>query len=447
VQHLIAPCGISIAKTHLLGYISNVNSLSRLFQFPNSSFTSESAKLQWLVKLRWLAILLFFLLALPGYLTGTLSRESITIYIGLVSFLFIFNLLTQLIFTESQKTISPLFICFQLTFDLLILTSLLLIADGFKNPFIALFLLNASLGAILIRGKYSWPFIMLCHALLTLLQLHFLSIHLDAKSQITYSYFFASHILIFSVWFVMRSLGVFLENHFEKISQEKIKFEKQDRLRALGALAAGFSHEFASPLNAAKIHLERLERILKDQNNSSQLLENIADAKMSIHECEHVVQTMNSSQIDIRAYHPKVINVADFLNDVLDSWKEVNQTAQVHVFIKSTSPLSVSPINFAQVILNLLDNAFQANPQGKISIIFEIHKSQVKFCVQDDGPGFSQFVLERKGEPFVTTKKNGTGLGLYVSEIFAQSMGGNLKIKNNTPNGATVTLTWPHESH
>lgn len=61
----------------------------------------------------------------------------------------------------------------------------------------------------------------------------------------------------------------------------------------------------------------------------------------------------------------------------------------------------------------------------------------------DEGPGFHASVLRQRGEPFVTTKKNGTGLGLYVSELFAQSLAGHLEVKNKASHGAVVSMCWP----
>ena len=87
--------------------------------------------------------------------------------------------MTHLVFVAPRKSITPLFICFQLALDLVVLTSLLLISGGFANPFVGLFLLNTSLGGVLIRGKYSWPFLFLCHALIVALQIIYIEDHLS----------------------------------------------------------------------------------------------------------------------------------------------------------------------------------------------------------------------------------------------------------------------------
>jgi two-component system, sensor histidine kinase RegB len=430
---------------------SVIYEIANFFRFPKIEGHTENAKLNWLVRLRWGAIGLFFCMAGPGYIFGALNRTTIMIFIGIIGFLFIFNLLTHLIFVESKTPVGPLFIGFQLAFDLAVLTALLLISGSFGNPFVALFLLNAGLGGVLIRGRNSWPFVVLCHAFLIALQIEFATDQMELSQQTFWIFVFVSHILVFSVWLVMRSLGTYLESHFETLSQSRVQTEKQDRLRAIGALAAGFSHEFASPLNAAKLRLDRLERAFSNielpQNWATSAKENLAEAKDSILACESVIHAMNASQLDVRDHNLKPVNMKEFIQDVTESWLEEHRDAQLMVENQITTSLLISPINLAQVILNLLDNAYEANPKGKIIFnLREIHNS-IELTVDDEGPGFSERVLSRQGEPFVTTKPNGTGLGLYVSEIFVQSLGGNMTISNKADrSGAFVTLSWPSQS-
>lgn len=420
------------------------------FNFPKNESDIERAKLLWLIRLRWAAIALFFIMSGPAYITGVLNRTSLVIFIGVIGFLFVFNLLTHLIFINSKKNIGSVFICFQLASDLTVLAALLAISGGFANPCVALFLLNAALGGILIKGHLTWPFILLCHALLVALQIGFVLDTPDISQKSIWILVAISHILLISTWLVMRSLGSYLETHFEKQTLTRIQFEKQDRLRALGALAAGFSHEFASPLNAAKLRIDRLERILNKPEVDSSLIEqakqNLHEAKTSIRNCEMVIHSMNASQLDVRDYKVKPIHLVEFINDVIDSWKEENPLAriQIQTSVSDVQQVRASAINLAQVILNLLDNAFEANAKGLIQLSIQKNNSSVEISVDDEGPGFSEPVLSRRGEPFMTTKEHGTGLGLYVSEIFVQSLGGSLNIHNKSPNaGATVTLSWP----
>ncbi len=408
----------------------------RFFQFPENPACAELAKLIWLVRLRWLGIVLSFLLAAPGLGTGFLRRETMVIYLGLVGVVLLFNLFTHLTVAQSQRGISPFWICFQLAFDLATVTAILGITGTVANPFFALFFLNVALGGLLIPGRLSWPFLSLAHIFLGLLQFQEAIRDLEAADARLLGSFAIFHFLILSFWLVMRSLGTLLEQQFAREAQAKIIIEKQDRLRAIGALAAGFSHEFASPLNAAKI---RLERAMREKPT-----EDLVEALEAVKTCEDIVRQMNSSQMDSRDFNFKKVVVAELLADIVESWRKQNPGTAVYMQTRDRTFGLVPPINFAQVILNLLDNAHEAAPGKDINICLYSELDHFKLRVTDQGPGFSPSVLARFGEPFLTTKPHGTGLGLYVSQLFCQSLGGALLLAQaDKGTGACVRLEWP----
>ncbi|NJL26002.1 MAG: HAMP domain-containing histidine kinase, partial [Calothrix sp. SM1_5_4] len=240
--------------------LASLSDAFHFLHFPAKDAPSEKAKVLWLVNLRWMAIALFLALSAPAFLLGSLSRLTLPIHLGVLGVLIVFNLITHLVISDTRTPVGPTVICFQLAFDLLILTGLLAVSGGWKNPFTGLFLLNVSLGAVLIQGRLSWPFLVLAHTLLAGLQIHTLARTDDVPTPGTMTQIAASHLLILGFWFVMRSLGAYLERQSENQAQARLTLERQDRLRSIGALAAGFSHEFASPLNAARLRLERLVR-------------------------------------------------------------------------------------------------------------------------------------------------------------------------------------------
>lgn len=418
--------------SHVLGF----------FRFPHFAQDFEYAKLLWLFRLRCLAIFLFFFMSIPSFFYGPLNYISFVVYLGILAFLVLFNVLTYFVFIRNKNSISPIVLPLQMAVDLSVLSSLLFFTGGFENPFVALFLLHSVLGALLIRDKFSWPFILLCHSFVIALQIQYAYRHSFEYSDKLFVLFLMGHIMLFGVWLVMRSLGQFLEVQFEGIAQARIRIEKQDRLRSIGALAAGFSHEFASPLNAAKLRLDRLQDLLSTPPANAKILENINEAQKSILACEAVIHSMNSSQLDIRSHALKKIRILEFLHDVVDSWKEAFPNIEVKLDIQTDAEVYFSAINFAQVLFNLLDNAYEARPSGSIELKFMVENQMAYLYVKDNGPGFLKMVLDRQGEPFVTSKQSGTGLGLYVSEIFAQSMGGKLLLANHS-SGAIVSIQWP----
>lgn len=436
--------------------------LAKPFHFLNDIGGSEKDKLTWLIRLRWLAIVIFSVLSVPAYIFDFLGRQSILIYIGSLAMLSVFNLLVQLFWLQPKMKPSPYFVCFQLAIDLFCLSTLLLISGGYENPMIPLFFFHAALGGLLISGNLSSIYLLLAHLLLAFIQVESWLANIATPvvpQQQLINHFFVDHLLLFIFWFALRSVGRYFEKQIQYQvnlqSRDLIQNEKRDRLKALGALAAGFSHEFASPLSTAKIRLSRLERQLQkistqdtvdefvfDEHAVQVLTSDLSKAISAVDQCEMILRQMNSSQLDIRSFQIQTVVLGELLKNICQVWHDEHLQADLQVDVLFDGELQISSLNFAQVVLNLLDNAYESCPDGKISVTL---KRLGDFCcldVSDTGTGFSNNILSRLGEPFVTEKTNGTGLGLYVTDLFMQSVSGDLKLMN-TEQGACVSLAWP----
>lgn len=397
----------------------------------------EESKLLWLIKLRWLALSLFIVFGAVGFLLQGIPTQNISAYIGLTGLLLVFNLLSQ-VYASPRRVVKPVTICFQLGVDLIILTGFLYYSRGIENPFLALFYLNACLGGLLIPGYLALPFLLLIHGLLAFLQIEYLfSIPGAPNSPPLLISILVSHLLVFGFWLVMRSLGYYFEQQREKQVLDLVMIEKQDRLRALGALSAGFSHEFASPLNTAKLRLQRMARTHAGNDD-------LNEASLAIEACESIIRQMNAAQVDTRNFIYSIVPLSARVKELVETWKNEHPDAQVDVEVNDVGRVEIPSITFAQVLLNLLDNAWEANPQGRIRVVLKADRSDLWIAVEDSGPGFAASVLEKRGEPFVTTKEHGTGLGLYVSDLFVQSLGGEMTIQNHS-SGARVSLKWPQK--
>lgn len=415
-----------------------INALSKLVSFQVKVYNPENAKVIWLIKLRWLAIALFLVSAVPNFYFGFLDRYTLPIYIGVISIIFVFNVISSLVFSSSQKKMARMTLNLHLCCDVFVLTLLLYFSKGINNPLFYLYLLNSALAGLLIGNYKGYPFLFLVHSLVLFLQIKYINNIGSSVDIVTGAHFIFFHIMILSFWMVMSSLGQYIENQNRYHLKQMIALEKQDRLRALGALSAGFSHEFSSPLNTAKIRLERLQRGLAYKD------ENLSEALAAIEECKVVIQQMNSTQLDSRNYQVKEVIIDEFLNDIIEVWRGDNPGMTLEKSISSNCRTKLSPLNFVQVLFNILDNAAQSYGVTRVSVKFFL-KSNSTFCleVEDDGAGFSEQVLAHIGEPFVTNKEGGTGLGIYLAQIFAQSLGGDLEISNLKNKGCVVRIQWP----
>lgn len=106
----------------------------------------------------------------------------------------------------------------------------------------------------------------------------------------------------------------------------------------------------------------------------------------------------------------------------------------------------VNPIQLEQVLINLLTNALQAlegQAERVVQIRLQTSEQQIALFVDDNGPGVGIETLPHLFEPFHTTKKNGLGLGLSISQQILHSMQGTLSVATSPLGGARFTITLP----
>ncbi|MFS4458168.1 sensor histidine kinase [Bdellovibrio sp. HCB2-146] len=416
-----------------------IKSILGFFNFGSGDQSPEKARLFWLVRMRWLFMALVLILSPIGWMTGFLDRTSFILFMGVLGLLFVLNFVTQAVWLDKSRKVSVLAIHGQLMVDLVVLTGLLLLSGGLTNPFWILLFINIVLGALLLSADMALLFQIACHLSLFVLQIVPITGdgNEDVLLKVNGGLYLVQHLVLLMMWAASRSFGRYLHQQQKSLLQVQVFAEKMDRLRALGALTAGFSHEFASPLNTLKL---RVDREVRNQGEST----NLQEMKKALQECEAVIRQMNSAQMDPREYRFQVFDLVSCMQDLLDVWKRDHKEAQVQIqSLQAPHWVKLPQINFAQMFLNLLDNAYEASGTAPITIEFTDHnESHLKLIVKNQNSFFDKDVLVRFGEPFVTTKATGTGLGLYTAHLFMQSLGGTIKLQNQS-DGAAVELLFP----
>lgn len=206
----------------------------------------------------------------------------------------------------------------------------------------------------------------------------------------------------------------------EAVSKNQKKAQ-QLKLASLGRLTASIAHEIRNPIGAI--------------SQASQLLEEIDDDNSPIYKIIHK-QTQRVNQIieDImqlsRPTQAQVsnISVGSYINEFVNNHY---QNDNIDIQITSDTLLTFNEIQLEQVLINLVGNALkhghQSNPDSNVKIL--THKIKNTYCIDiiDNGEGVSVVNQEKLFEPFFTTSKTGTGLGLYLSKAFCEANGANLE--------------------
>lgn len=225
-----------------------------------------------------------------------------------------------------------------------------------------------------------------------------------------------------------------------------------DRLSSLGLLAAGVAHEINSPLTwmaanlryaieelaTASPDLETVRSALADAESGTDLVIKIArDLRVfARHDDERPVP----ARMDVRRVVEAALRIAA---------PQVQSRAKLVVDLHDVPPVIGVERRLMQVVVNLVVNAAQALPVGRISENQVCVSTRVAedgaavIAVRDSGEGVPAKMKRQIFEPLFTTKPDGTGLGLSISQYIVASLGGSISVDDAAPHGAIFSVHLP----
>lgn len=216
---------------------------------------------------------------------------------------------------------------------------------------------------------------------------------------------------------------------------------RHERLSSLGKMVASLAHQIRTPLSAALLYASHLTEhelpVATHQRFAGRL-------KERLHELEHQVR-------DMLVFARGELPLTDRLTpkSLLQSLQAAALTHVQDVAVRwqcdsHQGELLCNRDTLVGALLNLIENAVQASAgTARLKVHLYSRGDTLRLCISDSGSGIDAAVLERLGEPFFTTKANGTGLGLTVVKAVARAHQGELSLRSRPGRGTCALVTLP----
>lgn len=373
----------------------------------------------------------------------------------------------------------------QLSIDVLVLTVLLYFSGGSTNPFVSLYLLPLVLAVATLPRRYTWAMAALTLACYSLLMVWYVPLPTgnghaqhersavqadqsqhqlkksaptddfcptnpaEATAASTPSPFgdaFNTHVLGMWLGFVISAAVIayfavemaaavrLRDAQLNRVREETLRNE---RIVALGTLAASAAHELGTPLSTMSVVVGEMRHdtsVPPEQQDNLKLLDE------QVRNCKRILDTLISHAQET----PEDQHIEQFVFGVLDEWQLLRPTVHYRYQVSGTQPapkLRADPALRA-ALLNLLNNAADASPD-EMDILLNWNDEHIVLEIRDHGPGLTPEAAARAGSAFFTTKKEGRGLGLFLANATLERMGGSVRLSNREGGGATTEVILP----
>ncbi len=321
--------------------------------------------------------------------------------------------------------------------DTIALTVILATSGGASNPLVSLYLVPVLVAALLLPGQWvgaTYAATGLAYGSLFVLAPGAHMGHAGMESHLT------------GMFAVHAATGPVVALALLKARRAAARAEEQERaartlearterLTALATLAAGASHELATPLSTILVVTRELERRTTDAED----LEDLVLVREEVQRCRDILHQLSADAGQGMGETPAPVALRTLLTETAG--------ADPRVTVSAPDGRVLLPQRLVgQALRRLLGNARDASsPDGPIALTAQRSAHEVVFTVQDEGTGMDAAVMDRAAEPFFTTKPvgEGSGLGLYFVHSVAHRLGGRLHLSSVPGEGTTARLHLP----
>ena len=331
--------------------------------------------------------------------------------------------------------------------DIIFFSILLYFSGGASNPFISYYLIPISIAAITLPRSYTASIALIALSGYSLLLIHYIPVMAIAPSHMGHT-MADNNLHVLGMWanfaisaaiisYFVSQIANELESQQKKIAEHREQQLENEQLLAIGTLAAGTAHELGTPLNTMRLLVDEMQLQQTANKDINLLSQQIDQCKITLMQLQSTANESSANQYADQTLH-------SYFDQLIERWHLMRPELNASVSY-AKSKLLAPHIRFhptiAQSILNLLNNAADASP-SEVEVSISWSDTEVIICIKDFGEGFEETKVKNQ-KPFSSSKTDGMGLGLFLSQNTVTRFGGSIRLDKLSKGGTMTTLCLP----
>ncbi len=423
-----------------------------------SPFADSLLRLDTLVRLRWLAVIgqtaailiVYFPIGFQLPLGACLALIALSAWL---------NLFLKIRYPSSLR-LPDKWAALQLGYDLAQLSGLLYLTGGIGNPFIFLLLAPVMVSATTLAPKWTVILVIVASFFASFLALFHMPL-----PWIGGEVFELPNLYELGVWVALVFSLIFMAIYAFRVATEgrqlsdalaatELVLAREQHLNALDGLAAAAAHELGTPLATIYLAAKELEPEFESDDFRK---EDVTLIRSQSDRCREILQklTQLSSEPDEMF---RQIPVSQLLEEVIAPHRDFGVLISTALSGEGEEPIGARNPAIHYGLGNLIENAVDFADK-KVEVSARWDASSLTIIISDDGPGFASDVMDRLGDPYVTTrwrpkkketegKAGGLGLGFFIAKTLLERTGGEVVLANrrHPDTGAVITISWPRSA-
>lgn len=404
-----------------------------------------------LVTIRWMGFAgQLFALALVAFGLGFDVKAEVTLplvlTLGLLNLWFATRTDTNIRLRDNQTSA-------HLAFDLVHLAGLLFFTGGIANPFSVLMLVPTTVSATMLARRHTYGLIGLTVLLVSVISFTPYPLPWDGPPPEVPTLFMVA------LWVSLCFTIVFLATYMARVGREsrmraralvatQFALEQEQKLAALGALAAAAAHELGTPMGTIMLAAKDLLDSWEGSDDARADLELILS---EITRCRNILSELREHKKAGDDQHFVTMSVAAILREAAAPHEKRGVKVRFNIDPSAEFEIPRTP-EIIHSVRSIVENAV-GFARKQVTVTATAVDDELKVTIDDDGPGFDPQIVRNLGEPYVTTRRprpgrdGGLGLGLFIAKSLLERTGAYLSFGAAPVGGARTEIHWPQAAN